>query len=100
MADLTPEDRAEAAARDIDFLPPGAGTIGMIRQAVSDARREGRASMLREVVDAYGLFIDTDDLDGFRDTLTNLMDAEGVAACPVVEMRDLDARIGRGESRG
>lgn len=52
--------------------------IARVHDAVTEARREGRASALREVAAAYRLFIETDDLDAFRDTLTDLMDAAGL----------------------
>jgi hypothetical protein len=89
MPEKTAEDRAERAARDIartPCYPPDPGLIARVREAVSDARAEGRRQVLREVADAYVLTIlNDDDLDGFVDILTDLMDADGVAACPVTD---------------
>lgn len=79
MSDIQPlgtlQDKAEDLARHIaaDHLPTDAGAIAQLRDAVTQAERTGYARAMRLVLDAYRLFLVTDeDPDGFRDTLTEL----------------------------
>lgn len=73
------QDNAEAAARHIatDRLPPDAGAIQKIRDTVADAFSAGAVEVIKDVLNAYQLFLDSDDLDGFRDDLTEVMSVYG-----------------------
>lgn len=68
------QDDAEKTARHIAAgrLPPDAGAIAKLRDTVAEAHRAGRAETMRLVLEAYQLYLDNDDIDGFRDTLTEL----------------------------
>jgi hypothetical protein len=77
-------DEAEKIARRIavDRLPPDAGAIGMLRDTVARAYEAGQKDELSVVLAAYQEFLDSDDLDVFRDVLTDLMESAGLSAPP------------------
>jgi hypothetical protein len=77
MSNAKLEDRAIKLMRQAakDRLPVDAGLCGKLGQTVRDAYAAGSADVLRVVLDAWHLYVNDDDLDGFRDTLTELMTA-------------------------
>jgi len=68
------EKQAETAVRlaTASRLPVSHQHIQDAIRAVQGAYERGHAVAMAEVIDAYKLFLDTDDLDGFRDALTDL----------------------------
>lgn len=79
------EDEAERLARKMARSrgqAADAGEIGLLLHSVRAAYEAGRADTMAVIVDAYHLFLDTDDLDGFRDALTEMMPPEWWAARP------------------
>ena len=84
---MLPEDAAERLAREMvrdairpirNYRPPDAGAVAKLRGEVVRARREGRQGALAAVADAWRLYTETDDIDAFRDTLTELMEDAGL----------------------
>jgi hypothetical protein len=82
------EDQAEAAVRGAvrEVLgmgamlhPADAGSVAMAREAVRLAWAGGREEAVRELADAYCLYIGNDDLDVLRDAFTERL-PEGWAA--------------------
>jgi len=73
------EDAAIAIMRKAaqDRLPVDAGNSAALANIVRDAWMAGERRMIAAVAEAYRLFIETDDLDAFRDTITDLMGEEG-----------------------
>lgn len=69
------KNKAEVIARQIarDRLPPDAGAIGKLLTTVEAAYDCGRRELMQMVLEAYTEFIDSDDLDGFRDTISDLI---------------------------
>jgi hypothetical protein len=53
--------------------PPDAGQVQFVRDAVAAAFKLGQQSAALEVAEAYQLFLDNEDLDVLRDTLTGLL---------------------------
>ncbi len=61
-----------------DRRPVDAGNVQAVVDAIRAAYSLGRKDTTAEAVDAYRIYIDTDDLDEFRDALTGLMELAGL----------------------
>ena len=67
------EDRSIKLAGDAARGPfPDVGISGMLAKVVREAYKRGYEAAASELADAYSLYlIEDDDLDGFRDALTD-----------------------------
>lgn len=93
MAELTLADcqhsaetalRQAARDRPLQLRPPDAGLVQAVNDAVAAAHRLGRQSAALELAQAWQLFLDNDDLEIMRDTLTALLPEDYQAPEPAL----------------
>jgi hypothetical protein len=76
--------RQAVRERSYQLRPPDAGLVQVVNDAVAAAHKLGKQEAALVLAQAWQLFLDNDDLEVMRDTLTDLLPADYAAPEPAL----------------